>query len=217
MASENGTQPQRMGALERREQILAVAAKHFEKRPFSEVSTLDIAKDAGVARPLINHYFGTKRDLYLEVLRRLSHVPAYVPAAAVRGIPEEALEERVRASIDHWLNVTWKHRSIWTSTIGIDIPSRDREIERIMQQADEIAADRMLEALGLSEREDTKRLHAMMLAYGGLAKSAGRQWLIHHTLSREEVAAILSQTLLTIVRDVAPTFDLDKKTGSTGG
>ncbi|WP_330254974.1 TetR/AcrR family transcriptional regulator [Nocardia sp. NBC_00565] len=204
--ADGGTPQQRMGALERREQILAVAAKHFEKRPYSEVSTAEIAKDAGVARPLINHYFGTKRDLYLEVLRRLSHVPPYVPAAAVRGIPADALEDRIRASVDHWLNVTWKHRSIWTSTIGIDTPSRDREIERILQQADEIAADRMLEALGLAEHEDYKRLHAMVLVYGGLAKAAGRQWLVHQSLTREEVMALLSQTLLTIVRDVAPSF-----------
>ncbi|OXR45142.1 HTH-type transcriptional regulator BetI [Nocardia cerradoensis] len=203
MSVDNGTH-QRMGALERREQILAVATKHFEKRPYGEVSTVEIAKDAGVARPLINHYFGTKRDLYLEVLRRLSHVPPYIPSVAVRGLPTDALADRVRASIDHWLNVTWKHRTIWTSTIGIDVPSHDREIERILRQADEIAAERMIEALGLAEHEDYGRLHAMMLAYGGLAKAAGRQWLVHQSLSRGDVAVLLTRTLLTIVRDVVP-------------
>jgi AcrR family transcriptional regulator len=191
----------------RREQILSVAARHFEERSYSEVSTNSIAKDAGVGRPLIHYYFGTKRELYLEVVRRYAMVPPDVPAAAVRGIAEDALEERIHASIDYWLSVTSRHRSIWTSTISIEAPTRDGEIERILEQADEIAADRMLEALGLAAHPHRRRLHAMFLAFGGLARAAGRQWLVRDTLTREEVTVLLSQSLLMIIRDIAPQFD----------
>jgi AcrR family transcriptional regulator len=191
----------------RREQILSVAARHFEEHSYSEVSTNSIAKDAGVGRPLIHYYFGTKRELYLEVVRRYAMVPPDVPAAAVRGIAEDALEERIHASIDYWLSVTSRHRSIWTSTISIEAPTWDREIERILEQADEIAADRMLEALGLAAHPHRKRLHAMLLAFGGLARAAGRQWLVRDTLTRDEVTVLLSQSLLMIIRDIAPQFD----------
>jgi AcrR family transcriptional regulator len=196
-----------MGPSERREQILAVAARHFEERSYTEVSTYAIAEDAGVGRPLIHYYFGTKRELYLEVVRRFAMVPPDVPAAAVRGIPEDALEERIHASIDYWLSVTSRHQSIWTSTISFDAPTRDREIEQIIEQADEIAADRMLEALGLTAHPQRKRLHAMFLAFGGLARAAGRQWLVRNALTREEVTVLLSHSLLTIIRDIAPQFD----------
>jgi AcrR family transcriptional regulator len=196
-----------MGPAERREQILSVAARHFEERSYSEVSTNAIAEDAGVGRPLIHYYFGTKRELYLEVVRRFAMVPPDVPAAAVRGIAEGALEERIQASIDYWLSVTSRHRSMWTSTISIEAPTRDREIERILEQADEVAADRMLEALGLAAHPHRKRLHAMFLAFGGLARAAGRQWLVRDTLTRDEVTVLLSQSLLTIIRDIAPQFD----------
>ena len=49
----------------RRGQILACAVRLFGERPYAEVSTTDIARSAGVARGLINHYFGTKKDLFL--------------------------------------------------------------------------------------------------------------------------------------------------------
>ena len=69
----------RMDGYERREQIITCAMRLFEKG-YSEVSIGDIADAAGIARPLIHHYFGTKRDLYLEVVRRLSHITAFVPS-----------------------------------------------------------------------------------------------------------------------------------------
>jgi AcrR family transcriptional regulator len=187
-----------MDATERREQILMAAMRLFEQRSYNEVSTADIATAAGVARPLIHHYFGTKRELYLEVVRRLS----YVPAIAVKGISKGSLEERVDASIERWLTVAWRHRNMWLSTITME--GSDREVGQILRQADEIAADRMLEALGLTEANDLPRLHAMILAYGGLAKAASRQWLIDQSLTRAEVHTLLTRTLLTIVRDVTP-------------
>lgn len=44
---------------QRREQILACATELFGERPFASVSTTELAARAGVARGLINHYFGT--------------------------------------------------------------------------------------------------------------------------------------------------------------
>ena len=60
---------------ERGRQILAGARRLFGERPYAEVSTTEIARAADIARGLINHYFGTKRDLYLEVV----HAPRRRP------------------------------------------------------------------------------------------------------------------------------------------
>ena len=197
--SPSAATARRMDASERREQILSCAMRLFEKEPYADVSTGDIAEQAGIARPLIHHYFGTKRELYLEVVRRLS----YVPAIVAKSIPEGTIEERIDASIDRWLTVAWRHRNLWMATISSAGLGRDREIDSIMQQADDVAADRMIEALGLQGQANTDpRLNPMMLAYGGLAKSACRQWLLEGSLSREDVHRLLTRTLLTIVRDV---------------
>ena len=68
----------------RRAQIIECAAKLFEERPYSDVSTTEIAAAARVGRPLVNHYFGNKRELYLEVVRRF----VFVPAIVVEPIPK---------------------------------------------------------------------------------------------------------------------------------
>ena len=72
--------PARLPPQERREQILQSAIRLFEERPHTSVSTAEIAAEAGVARPLIHHYFGTRRDLYIEVLRQLYFIPPIEPA-----------------------------------------------------------------------------------------------------------------------------------------
>ncbi|MFI9388054.1 TetR/AcrR family transcriptional regulator [Kutzneria sp. NPDC052558] len=185
-----------MDATERREQILAAAMKLFEQGSYAGVSTADIATAAGVARPLIHHYFGTKRELYLEVVRRLSYIPA---VAVMKGLSKGTLEERADSCITRYLTVGWRHRNMWTSIMTLDTP--DAEVAEILRQADGIAADRTIEALGLTP--ENGKLHAMIVAYGGLAKAASRQWLAEQTLTRDEVHTLLKSTLLTIVRDVA--------------
>ncbi|MCX2930672.1 helix-turn-helix domain containing protein [Mycobacterium sp. CVI_P3] len=199
----------RIGSELRREQILAIAARHFERRPYSEVSTGAIADESGVGRPLIHYYFGTKRELYLEVVRRLALVPPNVPATVVEGIPEDAIEERIRVSIDYWLSVTARHRAMWTSAISID--AGDRDLQEILEQADHVAAHRMLEALCLHDHPQHERLHTLLLAFGGLTRAAGRQWLVHNRLSRDDVFLLLTRTVLTIIRDVLPRLEADDR------
>ncbi|MGA2927292.1 MAG: helix-turn-helix domain-containing protein, partial [Solirubrobacteraceae bacterium] len=57
---------QRLEHDQRRSQILACARELFSQRTFTAVSMSEIARDAGVARGLLHHYFGSKRELYLE-------------------------------------------------------------------------------------------------------------------------------------------------------
>src|SRR5581483_7319796 len=79
----------------RREQILDCAVRLFGERPYAAVSTSEIAREAGVARGLLNHYFGTKRDLYLEVVRAMVALPELRDAAATSG----PLRSRVQRSV----------------------------------------------------------------------------------------------------------------------
>ncbi|OZC63663.1 hypothetical protein CH306_25910 [Rhodococcus sp. 15-725-2-2b] len=195
----NTADNKRMDGYERREQIISVAMRLFEKG-FSEVSIGEIADAAGVGRPLIHHYFGTKRDLYLEVVRRLSHIPAVVPA----GIRGDSLDDRIEASIARYLTVAWRHRNIWVSTIAIDSGSSSDDVGRIMREADQLAVSRMLDALAIrGDGPKEQKLAVHMLAYGALAKLASRLWLKEQSLTRDEVQLLLTSTLRTIVVDVA--------------
>jgi AcrR family transcriptional regulator len=183
----------------RREQILVCAIRLFGDRPYPAVSTTDIAREAGVARGLINHYFGTKRDLYLEVVRRMVTIPASAPQTLASG----TLEERIDASVNWFLDRVLRHSKTWLVAVGG--VGHDVDVERILAEADELAADRVLQFVGLSEvRDHREQLRAMIRSYAGMVKAAGREWLLGEHLNREQVHMLLTSTLLTLVRDTFP-------------
>jgi AcrR family transcriptional regulator len=185
----------------RREQILDCAVRLFGERPYAAVSTTDIAREAGVARGLLNHYFGTKRDLYLEVVRKLVHLPDLDDAQVSTG----PLRTRVQRSVEWFLDVVSVHAKTFVAVTGAEGVGDDPEIERILAAADDRAARKVLETVGLSA--DVPDHRAVIRAYGGLVKAAVREWVRGETLTREQVQLLLSQALITIVRDVLPQME----------
>ena len=60
----------RKTAEERREEILAAALEEFGEHGLHGTSTDAIARRAGISQPYLFRLFGTKKGLYLEVVRR---------------------------------------------------------------------------------------------------------------------------------------------------
>ncbi|KQY57123.1 MULTISPECIES: TetR/AcrR family transcriptional regulator [unclassified Nocardioides] len=187
----------RLGADQRREEILACAQRLFTERSYAEVSTTDIAREAGVARGLLNHYFGTKRDLYLEVVREA----ATVPLVAVESIPEGPLDERIAAAVVWFLDALQEQGSSWIN-VGV---GREPDLDRILARAENDSVDRLMQLLGLdTEIEHRKQVRAVIRSFGQLARGAGREWLVRKALTRAQVQLLLTESLLTIMRDVLP-------------
>jgi AcrR family transcriptional regulator len=192
---------------ERKEQIFGRAVELFSDRPYSEVSTSDIAAAAGVARGLINHYFGTKRELYLAVIRRA----LTVPRLAVQILPEGPLALRADVAIDWFLDMVTSQEKMWLAAIAPEGIGRDLEVEQILEEADKESADRVLEAVGLTrESEHGNELNALVRAFGGMVKAAGREWLVRKSLTRRQVHLLLSKSLVTLVGEVFPEVQAEK-------
>ena len=58
----------RLPAPRRRRQLLDVALDAFAERGFHRTSMDDVAEAAGVTKPVLYQHFGSKRELYLELL-----------------------------------------------------------------------------------------------------------------------------------------------------
>ncbi len=200
MASSPAPRWQRLDHDERRRQILACARTLFSQRHYASVSTAEIAGEAGVTRGLLHHYFGTKRDLYLEVVRTLMRMPSnpVPPQSAGRGI-----ESIIAESVDRWLELLERNRGTWLAAIGARGLGRDPEVEAILEQAREQAADRLLEALGRgAAAQAPAHVRAAVRAYGGFAEAASVQWLERGRLSRAQLQALLVEGFLSIVGEV---------------
>ena len=89
----------RLPAAERHDQLLAVALEVFASQGFHTTSMDGIAGAAGVTKPVLYQHFGSKRDLYLELLRDVGDrlMAAIGKATAEAGTPHRQVERGLQA------------------------------------------------------------------------------------------------------------------------
>ncbi len=185
---------------ERRDQILACAVRLFGERPYSEVSTADLAGEAGVTRGLIHHYFGTKRDLYLEVVRAMLLTPQLEGAIPTGG----SLRDRVGYVIDWFLDTLLVDGKTFVAVTSAEGVGGDRDVEKMLQRADDGAARAVLELLGVPAGERTSAEMATIRAFGQLLKGCVREYVRDDTLTRDQIRLILVESLVALVKNVFP-------------
>ena len=192
----------RLAHEDRRAQILTVARRQFRERPYAQVSTAGIAAEAGVARGLLHHYFGSKRELYLEVLRDLLRMPE---PAAVADLSATTPAGRVAEMADRWLDMLERNRKTWLAVLGARGFGRDREVEEILDRAREQATDLAIELAGLGPASEAPPdLRAMVRSFGGLAEEATLEWLVRRRLEREQVHVLLVEAFMRVMEEVLP-------------
>lgn len=181
----------RLAPAERREQILAAAAEVFRGRHLDDVSLDEVAEAAGVARGLINHHFGTKRGLYVEVVRDAMRapelpVPDYVQGATVRS--------RFETAVSEWLDALERAPEIWIQAVD-SFGTGDPEVGEIVAATREDAARRIVQVMGLGPLEElTPERRAMVEIYRAMTEATVREWLEFGRLSREQAQSLVVET-----------------------
>jgi AcrR family transcriptional regulator len=186
----------RLDADDRRDQILEGARRLFAERPYSSVSTTELAAAAGTTRTNLHYYFGTKRGLYLEVLREFGQLPALPAEGAGRATgPAELARLFAR-----WLDVLEQHPQTIMTMIGTTAPGSDPEVEAVFRDGLRAWEDRLIAVLELHDEPSTR---AMIRSYQGLVSAAIAEWLHGGSLTKSQVQALLTRTLLCIAEQVA--------------
>jgi AcrR family transcriptional regulator len=189
----------RRAPADRRATILDAARRVFADAPYASVNMADVAEEAGVSRALVNHYFGSKRELFMETLR----IVAEQAPQAVRtdlGLP---VEEMVARNADSWLDHVEANLNTTLAIAGAGPFGADPEAERMVAGIRDELVDRMFfNHFGDIEMPPTVRL--ALRAYTGLFEVAARDWLITGQATRQQVRALLVECLLAIVREAVP-------------
>lgn len=191
----------RMSHDDRRELIVRAAVRVFATKGYDEVSTSELAKAAGTSRGLLNHYFPTKRDLYLAAVRRFLELPELPVPAYVEGA---TVEERVRESVRDWLDFVDRNRATWLAAVGFAPGNRDDEVRQIMESNIERTADRICEITGLGQVRSTPVVAMALHGYAWFAISVTRKWLNEGGTDREAVETLLSEVLISLARQHIP-------------
>lgn len=183
----------RMDHDERRRLILDAAAGQFLRRPYSKVSISDIAETAGVAKGLLHHYFDSKRDLYLEVVRTVTNV-ALPPRRSVDDGQDLAA---LAAAIDALLGFASANRDLWLRATAVG----DDEVASILDGSREVLTEQIIAGLAL---DDTPVVRALVRGYGGLVEEVTREWLDRGRLTEAQAREVLVRTLPLLLERVLP-------------
>jgi AcrR family transcriptional regulator len=171
----------------REELILGVAGQVFAEGGYERASMDRIADQAGVSKPMLYAYFGSKEGLYAAYIERTGGelVQRLVAADGAQGAG------RLRAVICEFLAFVEEHRDGWT-VLFRELNARRPLAEQVAQLRGQIVAEvqRMLEGDG-----DTVRAGLAAPASEGVAEAivgAGEAlanwWLKRSDVAREDVA-----------------------------
>jgi AcrR family transcriptional regulator len=200
-------------AEERRAQILRVAARLFSERNYEAVSTAEVAKEAGIARGLVNHYFRTKRELYVEVVRSMLEVPDDLfPVGA--GADESERLAVLSDAVDRWLRTVKANRGTWLACIGAQGFGRDPELESVLEDQRRKIIDQLIALAWGPPADAPPQVRAVMRGYEGFAQAITADWLRTNRPTRHEVHELLVQGLVALVDEVLPKLTT-QTTGAT--
>ncbi|HEX6874886.1 MAG TPA: helix-turn-helix domain-containing protein [Nocardioidaceae bacterium] len=184
----------RLDPRHRREQILDVARRHFAERHYDAVSTAELAADAGVNRGLVYHYFGTKRELYLEVLKTTLRVPRLPWLLLADG--EGSLREQMEAEIADWLVEVEENREAWLAASRAVGFGRDPEVEDMVRAARDAAIDEALATVYRDPADVPTAVRGGAAAVAGFAEAAIVEWLDQGRLSRDQVRVLITDAMV---------------------
>jgi AcrR family transcriptional regulator len=197
---EAGRRWKRLGPEARREQILETARRLFEEEGYEPISMIDVARAAGVTRGLVHHYFGSKRELYLEVVRSvLGEAPTLV-TPEVSG----SLDETVQRNASLVLDYLSSNRGMLLAIAPSGDLGRDPEVAALADDAREAAIDQIIANHFGDPQAAPPEARLVIRAFFGLVEAACREWLFRRRATRVQVEALLSQTILALMRDALP-------------
>jgi len=182
----NEAENSRLNPDERREQILSVAAGHFARDDGKPVSVSAIARDAGVTRALVYHYFPGRDSLLDAVLQRETD------AVLVSTMPDPA--RSVRVNLEHALNAYLDHFAASGGALRdlfMRQPGAPSIVNELAAGSHVVHADRIIALAGL---EDTALMRFAVMAWLGLVTEGARAATNMPDISRQDIIRLSLRT-----------------------
>lgn len=178
----------RMQVDERRQQLLELGADLFARHSFAELSMARIAREAGISKPLLYHYFPSKRDYFVATLRE------GVEQLAERTEPDPDLPpmEALSRSVDGFLE--WVEGRDLAYRKLLESAGEVPEVKALIDEVRDRTSARIVEGLGAGD-DPPPKLRAAARAWLWFMDGAILDWLEHRDLSRAELRDLLLGSL----------------------
>jgi AcrR family transcriptional regulator len=173
---------------ERRRRLLELGRELFAKHSFNELSMARIAREAGISKALLYHYFPSKQDYFVatlteaaeEVRRRTEPDPGLPPAEALAG------------SLDAFLG--WIEENQVAYRKLVESAGSVPEVGALIDEVRDRTSARILEGVGAGD-PPPPTLRAAARAWLWFMDGAILDWLEHRDLERGELRDLLLGSL----------------------
>jgi len=167
--------------------MLNVAERVFAERGYDGASMDEIAEGAGISKPMVYSYFGSKEGLYLALVRRAAE---NFHDSVERASSSGTAEERLWGGIQAYFRFVEEYRWGWTilyreAAAGANRfegeleADRSRLVDLLARLMLEVAAEKGIDAMM------EEQIRSLTHAFVGACEGLGRRWLDHPDEPRE--------------------------------
>ena len=182
----------RLDVDERRRRLLELGADLFTRFAYDELSMARIAKEAGISKALLYHYFPSKEAYFVATLEEKAQ------ELAQRTAPDESLPplEQLSGSLDAYLQWVEENAGSYEKMIrSASVP----EVRNLLDRVRGETAQRIIDGIR-GEREATPVLRVAVNGWLWFMDGACLDWIEHGgDLDRETVHGLLLATLVGAV------------------
>jgi len=179
----------RMARSDREQQLLDVAEQLFTRKGFNATSIEDIARAAGVTRPMLYDHFGDKDAILLACAVRARAEFEAVMVSAGTAVDPGDVAGMITAGGEAFFSMLEKDPRRWALLFSGSTALSGKIAEQFAELREGTVA-RSVEMIraavpGIDEERLTAAVHAM----SGVGEQLGRWWLREPTLTRAQIVA----------------------------
>jgi AcrR family transcriptional regulator len=185
---------------ERRKQLLEAGAELFARYSYDELSMAKIAREVGISKPLLYHYFPSKQAYFSATLEQA----AAELAEAVQPDPDLSPVEQLAGSLDAYLRWVERNKAAYSKLITSvgSVPEVRDLVERVRDET----AGRIL--AGISPGGAAPPLRAAVRGWLWFMDGVVLDWIHNRDMDRERVHGLLLGALLGAVTASGETISL---------
>jgi AcrR family transcriptional regulator len=185
---------------ERRRRLLELGTRLFTEHAYDEISMAQIAREAGISKALLYHYFPSKQDYFMatlaggaqELRARVEPDPALPPAQAL----PDALDAYLAWIEDNAV----AYEKLFRSAAGVP------EVRDLVEGVRDETAQRILDGLGAASNA---RARTAVRGWLWFMDGACLDWIAHGDLRRAELRGLLLATLVGALLAAGVAFPTD--------
>lgn len=172
---------------DREQQILDVAGQVFGEQGFAATSVADVAREAGISKPLIYNYFGSKEGLYERCLR---HALDLILGEIERSADLGAVGlQRALVTLDGMFRVLDGRPWVWAVANDGTAPESAETLRSTYEQRlDGLAREGVGELLTLAGDDDALDVDAMTAVWSSVFASLVTWWCEHPGMSPDAMS-----------------------------